>query len=320
MNSKNVIKTLQTPDKDEMNNCNELLSASTSPLCIVIAGGSVRGFAMLGAIQYLDELYDLHHVHSFMGTSIGSIISYMLCIGMKPLEIIHSVLRGKILERIQSDITIDQIWEQQGIAQFDCIVEELEIITLAKFGKLFTLHSLYEELGKELGCVTFNYTQYRTELLHYSTTPDVPCLMAIQMSSSIPLVFNKCVYNNCVYIDGGVVDNFPIRMALRFGKKNIIGVAANDYGTPSGAALTGTPSGAASTITADSVGISISKLISIPTVEKTHKTIRKFRKRFTIININTSTDVLNFNLGLPEIMEMFSSGYKKARDQIGLIN
>jgi predicted acylesterase/phospholipase RssA len=279
-----------------------------SPVCLVIAGGSVRGFGMLGAIQYLDELYDIHKIHAFMGTSIGSIISYMLCIGMKPLEIVHSVLRGKILERIQSDITIDQIWEQQGIAQFDCIVEELELITLAKFGRLFTMKSLYEELGKELGCVTFNFTQYRTVLLHHTTTPDVPCLVAIQMSSSIPFVFNKCVYNNCVYIDGGVVDNFPIRMALRFGKKNIIGVVVDDYG------MTTEPE------TPQDGTISISKLISIPTVEKTHKTVRKYRKRFTIINVKTFTDIFNFNLDVPEIMEMFSNGYKSARAHIGLIN
>lgn len=265
-------------------------------LCLVLAGGSIRGFGILGALQYIDELYNILHINSFMGTSIGAIISYMLCLGMKPLEIVHSVLRGKILERIRTDITIDEMLERYGIANFDCILEELEIITLARFGKVFTFKELYDELGKELGCVTFNYTKYKTQYLHYTTTPDVPCLTAIQMSSAIPFVFNKCEYDNCLYIDGGVVDNFPIRMALKMKKTNIIGISTNNFDN-----------------TEENTTISISKLISIPTTEKTHKTIRKFKKRFPIINVNVTQDVLNFNLEVPEIMEMFSSGYKAAK-------
>lgn len=263
--------------------------------CIVIAGGSIRGFGMLGALQYIDEAYNILNFNCFMGTSIGSIISYMLCLGMKPLEIVHSVLRGNILERIRTDITIDEVLERQGLANFDCILEELEIITLARYGKLFTVKELYDELGKEFGCVTFNYTKYKTEYIHHTTTPDVPCLSAIQMSSAIPFVFNKCLYKDCLYIDGGVVDNFPIRMAIKMGKKSIIGISSNNYDTQENNTL------------------SIAKLISIPTTEKTYKTIRKFKKRHVIINVNSHYDVLDFNLEVPEIMEMFSVGYKSAK-------
>lgn len=265
-------------------------------LCIVLSGGAIKGFGILGALQYIDELYDITTINCFIGTSIGSIIGYMSCLGMKPLEIVHSVIKAKILEKMRSEIDINEVMKNWGFANFECILEELEILTLAKFGKVFTLGELYKELGKELGCVTFNYTKYKTEYIHYSTHPQLPCLTAIQMSSAIPVVFNKCEYENCLYVDGGVVDNFPIRMAVKLQKDNIIGISSNEFGLMS-----------------SSSDYSLSKLLSIPSVEKTYRTIKKFRKKFPIVTIEIDYDVLDFSLQVPEIMEMFSTGYKNSK-------
>ena len=271
-----------------------------NPLTLVLSGGSVRGFGILGAIQYIDETRDIKNISSYFGTSAGAMISYLLCMGLKPLEIVHMILKENLLEKLKMDINIDDLLESQGIVNFDCITEELELITLAKFGKLFTLRTLYEELGKELGCVTFNYTKGKMEYLHYSITPNIPCLKAIQMSSSIPFMFNKCIHNNCLYIDGGVVDNLPIRMALKLGKFNIIAVSMN-YVSKS-----------------ESTSITISRLINIPITEKTSKTIKKFRKRIPIIPITSDNADFNFNLSIPEIMDLFSHGYMSAKNILDL--
>lgn len=271
----------------------------SSSLCLVIAGGAVRGLGMLGTIQYIDELYDLNKVHDYFGTSVGSILGYLLCIGYKPLEIIHHVIESNILKNIRSDISFNTITKHQGLFSFESIRDELEILTLSKFDKLFTMKTLFDKLKKELGCVTFNYTKNQMELLHYSTTPDLDCLTAIQMSCSIPFVFNKCVHNGMVYIDGGLIDNFPIRSALKLGKTNIIGIVSLSNTTQF--------------VEENGIELEISKIISLPVTEKTKKTIRKFKKKFIIIDIPLSQDVLNFNLDISDIMDMFSRGYKVGR-------
>jgi NTE family protein len=272
--------------------------SSSSP-CIVIAGGAVRGLGMLGSLQYIDELYDLNKVHEYFGTSVGSILSYLLCIGYKPLEIIHHVIGSNILKNIRNGISISTITKHQGLFSFDSIRDELEILTLSKFDKLFTMKSLFEKQKKELGCVTFNYTKNQMELLHHTTTPDLDCLIAIQMSCSIPFVFNKCLVNGMVYIDGGLIDNFPIRSALKLGKTNIIGIVSLSNTTQF--------------IEENGTELEISKIISLPMTEKTKKTIRKFKKKYTIIDIPLSQDVLNFDLDVSDIMDMFSQGYKVGR-------
>jgi NTE family protein len=266
---------------------------------LVISGGSVKGFGILGAIQYIHEQINILNINSFFGTSIGAIISYMLCIGQTPLEIIHSVVSSKILDKIQTDINIEQLLGQQGIISFEHFHEELELITLAKHGEVFTMKSLYDKLGKELCCITFNYTLNKTVILHYTTTPDLPCLIALQMSSSIPFVFGKMTYEDSVYIDGGISDNFPIRVALRMGKTNILGICSNssDFKDDDSSPYLG-----------------LVKIITLPIILKTSRTIRKYRKRCQIIDIPINEDILNFGLNVSEIMEMFSTGYKTCKD------
>jgi predicted acylesterase/phospholipase RssA len=215
------------------------------------------------------------------------------------LEIIHSVVSSKILDKIQTDINIEQLLGQQGIISFEHFHEELELITLAKHGEVFTMKSLYDKLGKELCCITFNYTLNKTVILHYTTTPDLPCLIALQMSSSIPFVFGKMTYEDSVYIDGGISDNFPIRVALRMGKTNILGICSNssDFKDDDSSPYLG-----------------LVKIITLPIILKTSRTIRKYRKRCQIIDIPINEDILNFGLNVSEIMEMFSTGYKTCKD------
>lgn len=269
---------------------------------LVISGGSVKGFGMLGAIQYIHEQIGTHNIDSYFGTSIGAIISYMLCIGQTPLEIIHSVVSTKILDKAQTDISLEQLLTHQGMINFDHFQEELELITLSKHAELFTMKSLYDILGKELCCITFNYTLNKMEILHHTTTPDLPCLIALQMSSSIPFVFNRMTYRDCIYIDGGIVDNFPIRIATRMRRENIIGITANreteeEREEPA-------------------KHLEIIKLLTLPIVQRTQQTIRKYRKRVTVIDIPVSQHILQFDLNVSQIMEMFSIGYKTGKQVI----
>jgi len=170
---------------------------TAEPQCIVISGGGIKGCGMLGAIKYLDELYDINTVHSFVGTSVGSIIGYLLCIGYQPLEIIHHAFQMELLQQLRSmSNATEALFAQYGLLEFEPILEFLELLTLSKYGRLFTMETLRSELKKDFACMTYNYSLNKMEILHHTTTPDLPCLTAIQMSSSIPFVFNRMTYNS----------------------------------------------------------------------------------------------------------------------------
>lgn len=261
-------------------------------VCLVLAGGGVKGAGMLGAIQYLHEkIIALPEIRAYVGTSIGAILGYLLCIGYTPLEIIHYVLRHELLaqlSRLGDDPHL--LFSQCGLIQFEPINEFLELMTLSKHGRLFTLQSLFTELGKELACVTYNYSKLKSTILHKSTTPDLSCIQALQMSASIPYVFTQCVVDGQLYVDGGLVDNFPIRFALKLGMEKIIGVV--------------------SSLGSKEPEFSLVMVLTLAIIENTKRTIRKFHKRFPIIDVPMESDCLDFSLDLSGVMEMFSQGYR----------
>lgn len=264
------------------------------PECLVISGGGMKGYGMLGAIKYLDEIYGLDMIHRYVGTSVGSILGYLLCLGYLPLDIIHHIFQLKVLEQLRSfTAPPEALFSQYGLIEFEPILEFLELMTLSKYGRLFTMETLHNELQKDFACMTYNFTKMRTELLHWTTTPHLPCLKAIQMSSSIPYVFTQCIHQDQVYIDGGIVDNFPLRAAFKIHpNKCIFGIFSSQIQNPSRE-------------------ISLVQLLTLTVHENQKRTIRKYRKRCRMINIALSNQALDFNMDLPGVMEMFSQGYRE---------
>jgi predicted acylesterase/phospholipase RssA len=276
--------------------------------CLVISGGSIKGFGLLGAIQYIYENYSFETLETFIGTSVGSIICYLLCIGYKPLEIVHHINRTGILRKLSKEIDFTALLTSQGIMSLDPILDEIEFLTLAKHDCVFTFQSLYETLGKEFVCMTYNYTKQQSELLHYKTTPNLSCITALKMSCSIPFIFEKCVVSNYIYVDGGTIDNFQIRTALKLNKQKIIGVVNQ-------------PTTEERPPDSESMMSFLQRIIFTPIIETTRKTIRKYNRkkyhnRIQIVEIQLKQHFLNFGVEIADIMNMFSDGYTLCKNKL----
>ena len=51
-----------------------------------------------------------------------------------------------------------------------------------------------------------------SEIFSHEHTPDMPVAMAIRISMSIPLFFTAIRQRNQIYVDGGIFDNYPIKL------------------------------------------------------------------------------------------------------------
>ena len=179
---------------------------------LVLSGGAVRGFALLGALQYAMDQGALVHVSKYIGTSIGAIIHYLLCIGYSPVEIMVLLCQTPLLQKL-AHIDLYNVIQGSGAISYSVLNEILEKLTVQKIGKFITLQQLEKEYGKTLICCTFNYTANKEEFLSPSTHPDLPCLTALRMTANLPLLFEPFLYDGSVYLDGGLSSNFPIHVA-----------------------------------------------------------------------------------------------------------
>lgn len=190
---------------------------------LVLSGSSSRGIAVLGALQYCYDNNLLNNVQYYIGTSSGFIINYLLIIGYTPIEILISVFTTNILEKMQK-INFNNLLKGDGAVSWDeNIGNLLSKMTLDKLDFIPTFEQLYNTFNKKLTGITFNASLENIEYLNIENTPDLSCIEAAKMSSNLPFLFEKCKYKNYYYIDGGIVNNFPIDIAKKISNK-ILGI------------------------------------------------------------------------------------------------
>ncbi len=179
---------------------------------LVLSGGGMKGIYILGAIEYLSQEVGLNHLKAFYGVSIGAVISTLLMVGYTPLEVMAQICVNKIAQKIA---VIDKnIIERKSLFDPKHFVQILEEMISAKLGNVPSLKEFYEQTGKDLYITTVCLsTPYRPVYLHHLSHPDLKLSAAVHMSMSIPFAFGYAEYDGKKYIDGGVLDNFPILYA-----------------------------------------------------------------------------------------------------------
>ena len=112
---------------------------------LVLSGGGSKGFAMLGALQYLYDKGYMENIKNFIGTSIGGIISYLLIIGMTPVEIIVYLSTHKITDRLKHFNLVAMI-DRKGALNFSIFPypEALNPIVVFVFVQSYTAAGLPE--------------------------------------------------------------------------------------------------------------------------------------------------------------------------------
>lgn len=190
---------------------------------LVLAGGGLKGFGILGGIQYIidSKKIELKKIHYYAGTSIGAVICYFLAIGYNPIDIIIYCITNEVFD-IQEIKSIDSILKGEGMYDFSVFADHFKKMTLAKLEYIPTLLQLYKQMNKTLFTCTYNITTKKKEYISYHNYPDMSCIDAITLSTSLPFIFNDCIYNENYFIDGGFVDNCPFSSILEY--KNDINI------------------------------------------------------------------------------------------------
>ena len=116
--------------------------------------------------------------------------------------------------------------------------------------------------------------------------------MALRITMSIPIIYEYVTYNNNIYVDGGLLDDYPIDY-FRKDANNTIGFLMYDY----------------------SETLNIEKLdeylysFLFCLLKKVNKFKKKIYKENTIIIKQDKVGIIDFNLSLEDKKELFNLGY-----------
>ena len=192
------------------------------PDTLVISSGAEKGMAEIGALVKPYEVGMLSEVRTIIGCSVGAIIGYLLAIGCTPEEI---MILGLTLKLFGHGIAVSRIAQDYAVCDHSVIMDNLTQLSLLKLRRLLTFKELYDERGIRLiiPAVDTNVLRPVATYFDYHNSPDLVILEAVKRSISIQPLFPPVVDGEHSWVDGGIIDPFPITL-LDDGHHTILGI------------------------------------------------------------------------------------------------
>jgi NTE family protein len=182
---------------------------------LVLSGGGVKGYTYIGIIKALTEKGILKNIKKINSCSAGSFFGLLICLNYSYEEIYRILININLENKLnfynnKIDI-ITMFIENYGLDDGKELIRVVEIFIKTKFKKTnITFKELYEYSKINFIVTTTNLTKNKTEYFNHILTPNVDISLILRMSISIPFIFTPVSYNNYMYVDGGLTNNFPI--------------------------------------------------------------------------------------------------------------
>ena len=188
---------------------------------IVIGGGVYLGLSALGALEKLEEnkFYNIDNIKTIYGTSVGGFIGALLCLKIDWNIILDYIIKRPWHKTIMfSSETFFDLITKKGM--FNITVFQQFFTTILQSINLsdkITLQELYEYSNIELHLFTVKCEHFTLENISYKTHPTLRLVESVYMSCSYPFVFQPMLYENSYYLDGGILNNFPLSNCINAG-------------------------------------------------------------------------------------------------------
>ena len=200
-------------------------------LGLALSGGGIRGAVHIGVLKALEE--NNIKVDIIGGTSSGSLVAALYAMGYSPVHIYQLFKRyGKTITNMGAGPIINGIggyivnkkFNISGISEGKDIEElynefayKKKIYKMSDMKMPIVIPTIDIKSGKE-----YIFTSKKTKDPKYIN--DIPVGGAVRASSSFPAVFCPYEYKNHLFLDGGTLDNIPVKEVFKCGADKVISV------------------------------------------------------------------------------------------------
>ena len=186
---------------------------------LIFEGGGVKGIAYVGAMQGLEQRQILKDIKRIGGTSAGAINALLFSLGYsipEQRDILNSTNFKKFMDDSFGVIRdIRRLAKEFGWYKGDFFSSWIGELIQNKLGKNNATFRDLEDAGLPALYMTgTNLSTGYSEIFSVERNADMPLATAVRISMSIPLFFAAVHYgeNNDVYVDGGCMRNYPIKL------------------------------------------------------------------------------------------------------------
>jgi len=184
-----------------------LLSFGKNRKALVLSGGAARGFAHIGVIKVLQE--NNIQFDAVFGTSMGAVVGAMYCAGMSWQQMYHAAESFKLRDILNFRIS------RMGLIRWENVQKHLSDV----IGQIS-----FNSLRLPLFVIAVDMNTGNPKVFNSGDLLQVVCA-----SSAIPGIITPVPMNGSLYVDGGVLQNFPVEIARSNNYKQILGVNVQSH-------------------------------------------------------------------------------------------
>lgn len=186
---------------------------------LVFEGGGVKGIAYVGAMQVLAQRGILENVRRVGGASAGAINALIYALGYDiPAQ--RDILMSSDFKEFMDDSfgvirDIRRLAKEFGWHRGDVFEKWIGKLIRDRLGsRQATFGDLKNAGGPDLYVIGTNLSTGYSETFSIERHPDMPLIVAVRISMSLPLFFAAVRHGprDDVYVDGGVMLNFPVKL------------------------------------------------------------------------------------------------------------
>ncbi len=216
----------------------QTLDSCNKKIGLVLSGGGAKCISQIGALRVIDEAgIKIDYVS---GTSMGAIIGAMYSLGYSVDEI------EEYMRKVDWDALLSNDIPRNRLSYFDRKSESRYLLTFPMKDKKITLpgglnyaqyilkqlsyltqqsyrYDSFDQFPIPFLCVATNLENGKMKVFEDGSLTD-----ALRASSAFPSLFTPYELNGNLYVDGGVVNNYPVQPLKDRGMDYIIGVDVQD--------------------------------------------------------------------------------------------
>lgn len=187
---------------------------------LVFGGGGPSCFLIYGAVRKLNQLkcWNLENIKSIYGCSSGAWLGLLISMGFD-WETLDSYLIKRPWEKMINIGPTEVInsFSTKGLVSGDFIMNTVKPVLQARdldINCTFQEHFNNTNIELHFYTVDINTKTMSKVDLSYKTHPDLRIIDGLSMTMAVPILITPYMKDDCCYIDGGVLNNFPLKDCL----------------------------------------------------------------------------------------------------------
>jgi len=196
---------------------------------LLLTSGGIKGYGIIGTLRYLEYNNYLSKFKKIIGISVGSIIGFLLTLEYKIKDIYYILSNYNIEDiyfnkKLNKYNLINHFFQNYSINNVKGILKLLEYFLNNKnLNSNITFKELYEFNKINLIIIASNLNKNKLQYFSHKLSPNIPVLLALKASISIPLIFSPVIINNEYFVDGGLLT----KKTIKYTNKNTLIIQIN---------------------------------------------------------------------------------------------